>query len=159
MKKFNISLLLVFIFSISAIAQESVIESKKVLGGYNYFMNGKALNLSQMDALMQSDKEAYPWMSKGKSQNDVASVIGFIGGGLIGWPLGAALAGAEPNWNLAVVGLGFLAVSLPLSAVSTRNIQTGVEIYNNNLETVSLVPTPTLEIGVGGNGIGLVMRF
>ena len=35
------------------------------------------------------------------------------GGFLIGWPLGTALAGGDPNWTLAAIGAGCVAIAIP----------------------------------------------
>ncbi len=49
--------------------------------------------------------------------NVTAQVLGGIGGALVGWQLGTYIGGGEPNWTLAAVGGGLIAVAIPLEII------------------------------------------
>ena len=42
-------------------------------------------------------------------------LLGGIGGFLVGWTLGTALGGGDPDWTVAGVGAGFIALSIPFA--------------------------------------------
>jgi hypothetical protein len=95
-------------------------------------------------------------------QQSVSFVFALFGGGLIGWPLGAAIAGKDdPQWYLAGIGLGLSIVSFTLYSSGGKKIKSGVDLYNE----VSLGRTNhksqihSISIRPLGNGIGLSLSF
>lgn len=49
--------------------------------------------------------------------NVTAQVLAGIGGALVGWQLGTYVGGGEPEWTLAAVGGGLIAVAIPLEII------------------------------------------
>lgn len=133
------------------------IESKKVFGGYLFEQEGQRLTMGQLVYKMQVHPESYALIKKASSGNTLASVIGFVGGGLIGWPIGAAIGGGDPNWALAGIGAGLIIVAIPISSSATQNARAAVDIYNTSIGESSSF----YEIRLNGtqNGIGLMMSF
>ena len=136
------------------------IEMKKVFGGYKYTQNGNLMSMRDLVNTMESNKQAFDLIKKAQSNNTLASIIGFAGGGLIGWPIGTAVGGGDPNWTLAGIGAGLVAVGIPISSSANKKAKQAVELYNSSLGSTSFYETkPELKVIANGNGIGLSMNF
>ncbi|MEO9476138.1 MAG: hypothetical protein ABJG41_11400 [Cyclobacteriaceae bacterium] len=101
---FSLSFLLL---SCSFGQSESEITSKKVFGGYTFSQGDKTLTINQLLSTMKENPEAYDLMKSAKSTTDAATVLGAIGGFMIGWPLGAAIGGASPTGHWPVLELEY----------------------------------------------------
>lgn len=155
MKKAILALL--FLFVSNTFCQAQHIESKKIFGGYTYTIDGKKTSLKKLDLTMKSHPEALQIMEKAKSNYSVASLLSGLGGGLIGWPLGAQLAGGDPNWNLALAGAGLIVVSIPIASSAHNKANEAVALYNSSLG--SNVTSYELKFVANGNGLGLCLKF
>lgn len=133
------------------------IEIKKSLGTV-FRQNGKNLNTRQLLNITQSNTEAYKEMKIAKSNYDIGTAFGFAGGFLVGWPLGTAIAGGEPNWTLAGIGAGLIAVSIPFTAAYTKRAKNAVHLYNNGIKSTGM-NNVDLKIGLTYNGIGIKLTF
>jgi hypothetical protein len=80
---------------LSCYGQEDI-QMQKTFFGTKFISNGRVLKPRDVLQLMRSDQEAYPVFRKAKSNYDAAGVLGFIGGFLVGWPLGTAIGGGDP---------------------------------------------------------------
>lgn len=135
--------------------QENPVTYKKVFGGYTFTQNGKALKPKAMLDLFQGNEKALAAMKKAKSNYDPAVALGFIGGALIGWPLGTAIGGGDPNWALAGIGAGLVIAGIPLSSAFNKNAIKAVDIYNGTNSRSSA----QLHYGLTPNGAGLLLKF
>ena len=108
--------------------------------------------------ITQSNPEAYQEMKRAKSNHSLANVMGFIGGGLIGWPIGTAIGGGEPKWVLAGAGAVVLFFAIPLSTGYNKRSKSAVEIYNSGLAQ-SQLKSPSFTLASTQNGIGLLISF
>jgi len=145
-------------FQSSAQNQSDSIYIKKQLGTI-FLQNGKALTPSQLMEVTKNNPEAYKEMKIAKSNSSASMVFAAIGGGLMGWPVGTMLGGGDPNWLLALAGVGVLvAVSIPFSVSYTKHATKGMEIYNSGV-----IQAPPKEVsmhfGFTGNGLGLSVNF
>jgi hypothetical protein len=118
-------------------------------------MHGVVLKPRNMLELMQPCHKAYEEMRVAKRNYDYGSAFAGVGGFLIGWPLGTAFAGGEPQWALAGVGAGLIAISIPFSSGYKRHARNAVANYNAG----RCAETSQLEFGTTSSGIGLIMRF
>jgi len=153
--------ILTMLFALVAITMTNAqtIETKKIPGGVKFYQDGYALDYNQMKTLMESNKEAYQLISKAKSNNGIASVFGFIGGGLVGWPIGTKIGGGEPNWTLAGIGAGLIVVSLAITSGATKNATKAVDIYNAELSFIGHKAIPQVNFISKGNQIGISVKF
>ena len=103
---------------------------------------------------------AYEFIKKAKTKNAISTIIGSLGGGLIGYPLGQSLASGDANWTLAGIGAGLVVVGIPISSRANKNAQKAVELYNSSMEEGTSTKTVT-QFKIIGNreGIGLSMTF
>jgi hypothetical protein len=153
-------LILVLFFTNSAILEAQAIHSKGFLGGYTFTQNGEKLGYKDLTEIMKFNVAAYPVIKKARAKNKIANVLGFMGGGLVGWPVGDYLADEEPNWTLAAVGIGVVFFSVSLAATASKQAKKAVDLYNSSLDETSFHKyKPQFDFVVSGNQIGFVMRF
>ncbi|MFD0860653.1 hypothetical protein ACFQ1M_00420 [Sungkyunkwania multivorans] len=155
-------LLMTLTFAIATITlcNAQKIEMEKGFGGYKYTQNGTRLTMGQVVAAVQSNPEAYNLIKKAQSKKTTASLMSLVGGALIGWPIGASIGGGDPNWTLAGVGAGFVAVSIPIASGGNKKAKQAVELYNSSLDSASNISfRPEFKIVANANGIGLSVNF
>jgi hypothetical protein len=152
-------LILAFLFiNVLCVCGQSIsdtIEVKQALGPV-FFQHGKRLKPRELLEITRYNTESYKEMKIAKSNNDISSVFGFAGGFLIGWPLGTALAGGDPNWTLAAIGAGCVAIAIPLSIAGSKHAKKAVEIYNNGLKQTGQTH---VDFNLGLTGSGLYIRM
>lgn len=159
MKKSAISFFL-FLFCIIASGQsqpDSVIVIRKPLGTV-FQQNGKYLSPRQLVEITSINPAALTEMKKARTNYSAGLVFSYIGGFMIGWPIGTALAGGDPEWAMAGVGAGLIAVSIPFSSAYGRHARKGAAIYNSTLTYTGSV-LPEYRLKLMANGIGLQIRF
>lgn len=152
-------LFLFSLLSISAFAQSDSIIATKVFAGYKFEHNGTILNPRALLKIMEADPEAYALMKKARTSSDIGTVFAFTGGFLIGWPIGTAIAGGDPNWLLAGIGAGCLAIGIPLSLRASKGIIGSVNLYNSNLRGTYFEQGLRLRLGVATGGVGVTVDF
>jgi hypothetical protein len=91
------------------------ISIKKVFGGYQFYQGDKRLNMNQLVKAMEPNEQAYKEIKSAQSTYTLSTIVGFAGGFMVGWPLGAAVSGGEPNWTMAGIGAGLIVVSIPIT--------------------------------------------
>lgn len=156
----NSILALSIALSIVTICNAQQIEMEKVFGGYKYSQKCNTMTMKDLVNTMKSNQQAFQLIKKAQSNNTLASIIGFAGGGLIGWPIGTALGGGDANWALAGIGAGLVAVAIPLSSGVNKNAKAAVELYNASLKSTSYQEfKPKFKIIANTSGIGLCMNF
>ena len=101
------TLILLFVCSAFVCVAQNI-EMKKGFFGTRFYSDGRMVKPGEVLEIMRSDDEAYAHFKKAKTNYDVAGVLGFIGGALVGWPIGTAIGGGDPEWGLAAVGGGFI---------------------------------------------------
>jgi hypothetical protein len=157
MKRILIGLVLISISFAFAYSQSDSIEIKKVLGTV-YRQNGKKLKPGDLVYITKTNDEAYKEMRIAKKNFDVSSIFGFTGGFMIGWPIGESFAGKEPNWVLAGIGAGLIAIAIPFSNAYSRHAKNAVIIYNNGLKHTGMNKI-YLRTGIIQNGLGFRLEF
>lgn len=135
------------------------ISVKKVFGGYQFYQGDKKLDINQLVSTMQSNEQAYQQIKSAKTKHTIATIMCGVGGFLIGWPIGAALGGGEPNWTMAGIGGGIIVVSIPIVKSCNKKSIQAVETYNSGLRTSSFWDKNKLKLSFTENGIGLTLNF
>ncbi len=158
MKKITLTLTLVLITITFCNAQK--IDIEKVFGGYKYTQNDELMSIGDLASIIKSNTSAFELMNKGRTNRSLAAVLGFAGGGLIGWPLGTSLGGGDANWTLAGIGAGLVIIGIPISSSANKKINQAVELYNASLNSTSCNEfKPEFKIIANVNGVGLSMNF
>ncbi len=153
-------LTLMFALAIMTFSNAQKIESKKVFGGYQYTQSGNKMSMGDLSNTMKSNPESLKLINKAKSNNLLASIIGGVGGFMIGYPIGTAIGGGEANWTLAGIGAGLIVIGIPISSSANKNTKKAVDLYNSTLNSISNVEfKPEIIFLAKGNGIGLSIIF
>ncbi len=133
---------------------------QKSFGGYTFYQHGQRLtNMAEVAGAMQSNEIAYLAFKRAKANYGIANVFGFAGGFMIGWTLGTAIGGGEPNWTVAGVGGGLLLVSIPLFSNANKRAKLAVNTFNSGLGSSSIFKGMNLELAVKDCGMGFLMEF
>jgi hypothetical protein len=158
MKNILFTILATVVLCSSISAQK--IEVKNSWGTNICSMDGKKLKMSELVDLMKENTNSFELVNKAKKNYTVSSIFGAAGGALVGWPIGSSLGGGDPNWSLAGIGAGLIAISIPFNNKYNKNIKNAVENYNTNLESNSYSKfQPKLKLKSTFNGIGIALLF
>jgi hypothetical protein len=147
-----LSLLLFSGFSLYA-QNRTEIKMYKTFGGARFEMDTLVLSAKQVLEVLKVEPLAYEKFKKAKANYNAAGVVGFAGGVLVGFPLGTAIAGGEPEWGMAIAGGVLILGSLSLNNVFKSHAFEAIELYNG--KTARIKP----EFQFYGTGARLVMRF
>ena len=151
---------LIFTLATMTFCNAQKIEIEKVFGGYKYTQNENQMTMKDLVKTMESNQQAFDLIKKAQTNNNLSSIIGFAGGGLIGWPIGTAIGGGDANWTLAGIGAGLVAIWLPVSSSANKKAKQAVELYNSSFNSTSFYYfKPQFKVVANGNGIGLSMHF
>ena len=151
MKKHSV-ILMILILPLFGFGQ-SIIETKKP-GVYT--QNGRILRVNEMVNLMENSPEALEIMLQAKSTYNTAMALGYIGGFMIGWPIGTAIGGGKPNWVMAAIGAPIAIIGFTLNPKYKRQSAKAVELHNGSSSTRA---KPELEFGAGKYGLSLKLKF
>lgn len=145
---------LIFLFVIApAITFSQSLEVKKG----KFYKGSQLVTANDFVMQMQDNPEAFKLASSAKSSYSAANVLGFIGGFMVGWPLGTAIGGGDPEWGLLAAGAGVLAVAIPISVSSTKKMKEAAKIYNEGAEAST--SSIRLDLSISPTRTGLLLRF
>ncbi|RIH66283.1 hypothetical protein D1164_05060 [Mariniphaga sediminis] len=157
MKK--MAMLFVGLLFIGGMVNGQEITIKEVFGGQQFYQNGKKLTMGQLVKTMEGNELAYNEIKKAQSTYTLGAIVSGAGGFMIGYPLGTALAGGDPNWVLAGIGAGLAVVSIPIAKKYNKQSQSAVKLYNEGLKKETGFVKPELYFGSTENGIGFRLYF
>lgn len=158
MKNLIITTTIAFLFTTFCLAQK--IDIEKVGGGHKFTQNGQVMTMDNLSSKMASNEESLRLINKAKSSATFATILGYAGGGLIGWPVGTAIGGGKANWGIAGIGAGLLAIAFPIAGGADKKTKQAVELYNASLNPTSYIQYRSeLNVVANANGIGLSMSF
>lgn len=154
---------LIFLFAfllitvnISAQLTTDSIQIKKRLGPV-FQKDGRNLTPKNLLDITKPNPDAYAEMKLANS-NYVASMFFQLPGGfLIGYPIGTALGGGDPNWTMAAIGASLVIISIPLISGYNRHATNAVNIYNKGISSAS--KPLSLRLGFNPEGIGMKICF
>ena len=156
----KISLLLFVTLAISRLpAQDSLQVSTSFWTGTKFQINGERTSKKEFLKTISANNAAHDLASRGSSQQNSSMLLSAIGGGLIGWPIGAALGGSkDPGWILAGIGAGVIALAIPIYNGGSKKIHRAVSIFNEGATGMhGGRGRPGVSLAVRGAGVGLVL--
>ena len=159
MKKIQIIVTLLAVCLTLTYGQTESITMKKVFGGYQFYQGDKRLNMNQLLNTMKPNEQAYKEIKSAQSTYAIATVFAGAGGFMVGWPIGTAIGGGDPNWTLAGIGAGLIVVSIPISQKFNKQAKKAVDTYNGGSTTGLLLNKSELRFSMTGYGVGLMLRF
>lgn len=157
MKNFFLLSLLLICFVKAHSQSADTIEIRKSFGT-KYMQKGKVLKPRQLVEIMKTNSEALAEMRKAKSNFDAGSVIGAVGGFMVGWELGTSLGGRDADWGVAGAGAGLIVVSLLFNGSYNSHAKAAIHLYNSDLKK-SATSKLDLNIRPYGAGVSVQLRF
>ncbi|MCM4151535.1 hypothetical protein DHD05_08035 [Arenibacter sp. N53] len=113
-----------------------------------------------MSSGVKTNTQSLELLKKAKTKGIFSIILSGIGGGLTGTPIGTSIAGGDPNWTLAGIGIGCFAIALPIAISTDKNIKQAVENYNSSLNPTTLNHSkPELNIIANVQGAGFSINF
>ncbi len=142
-------------FGIGLSAQsESPILIEKSFFSQRYYQYENRIKLSELIEKFEGNSEAHELIRKANNQNDLARFCQLSGLFLSLYPLFNEAIGRDPNYNMSLIGVGLVAVSIPLEISSRRKAEQAVAIYNKRLERKT-----EAHLLINNRGFGLSLRF
>ena len=100
-----------------------------------FTQDGKPIDQGDMADKLALEPEAAPSVERARVLKVVSTILAAAGGALVGWPLGEFAGGERrPNWKLAAIGGGAIAVGIPLAIWSDSNMGDAVATHNKRVE-------------------------
>lgn len=112
-----------------------------------------------MQDIMKENKEAYALVQSAKSNQTWAMILGTAGGALVGFPLGTAIGGGDPEWALAGAGAALIVATIPIVKGFNRKTKKAVDLYNAAHYTSNYQFKPSFNLNIKGTSLGLTMTF
>lgn len=79
------------------------------------------------------DSAAYVRMKVSASNNTISTVLGALGGGLLGYSVGSVVVGGDVSLPVAAVGALLAGISIPINNKARRQASEALEIYNSKV--------------------------
>lgn len=146
---------------VEAQSAADTIRIRKVGGGKQFYFRGVGpLKKQQLAKVLSANPQAFALYKRSGTPRTFGDIIGGAGGFLLGYPLGLAIAGGEPNWTMAIVGAGLIGASIPLTVSGNQLTRQAVQLYNSGITGAPVTyRKPELRFQVTGNGAGLALAF
>ena len=154
MKKFiGLFALLFCIHGLSAQTQPELTLEKGVLKS-----GDRVISIKEAVTMMEGQPEAQSYMKKAKSSAGAMQSFAFVGGAMIGYPVGTAIGGGEAEWGLAGIGAGLVLIAIPFSSAVKKKSNLAIDLYNKGRQEASF-SRPRLNMGLLNNGLGIRLSF
>ena len=142
---------------ITMLPYKSISDSVVIRGKYRYY-KGQPLTGNKLIELLKTNDQSYKKFKSGYFPGGVAYILESIGAALIGYQLGTAIAGGEPDWTMAAIGGGMIVFSIPIFYIAAKNQREAVNIYNMGVNKTSF-RNKELHIGITNNGLSIRLKF
>jgi len=150
-------LILIFavLFSITAFSQEIKIERGK------YYVDGKQISSRDTKKMLEVNPKALALFKSGKSKEANGGLLIGLGSALI---IVDAVKGMVSDLKFpsaaTYIGIGSLAISIPIMIGKNKKMRDGIDLYNNGLKNTGTNDS-NLELHVisNQNGYGVQLRF
>ena len=124
------SLILTIHFSAFSQIDTDTISFIKVFGGHQFIYKNQILNPINIKKITEDCPEAKKYGRKANTNFWTYYSLSYIGGAVIGWPIGTAIGGGNPDWNLALAGGGFILISIPFAVKANNYYLLSAKLFN-----------------------------
>jgi hypothetical protein len=132
------------------------VEMKKDFLGYTFHQDSTELWPKDVLQIMEVNREAFQEFKKARANHAASGIFGAIGGFMIGWPIGQAVAGKDPLWGLAGGGAVLVLAGYSFDKTFKRRANKALSIYN---EGASTSYAPRLNIHFGLIEMNVALKF
>ena len=113
----------------------SPVEKRSVFLGTEYQQEGKQLDAADLSDKLAKEPASADSVSAAKTYAVLGNILAAVGGFMIGWPIGQAIAGdSDPTWILAGIGGGLAVAGIPFAVASSNNFENAVDAHNESLK-------------------------
>jgi hypothetical protein len=126
--------------------------------GHKFTLNSEVLSVERMGIIMKDNPTSMQFIDEAKSTTGILTVLSYAGGFMIGYPLGTMIGGGQPNWTMAAIGCGLIAICIPIASDADKKLVKAVQAFNQ-AKVVSLRDNYELKLGLSQNGLGIAIRF
>lgn len=156
----NIIIIVLIAISGSLFSQtvQDSIEIRKGWGN-SFRYQGKLLVPKKLREIVSVNPESVKEIKRAQTNMVMGSILGGVGGALVGYPVGTAIGGGKANWTLAAAGAFAILVSIPFSVAANSHTTKAVRIYNDGVRKTTQVNKLNFELGYTPDGIGVRMKF
>jgi hypothetical protein len=149
-------ILAIFSFSIS-FAQKLEYTNGKI------FQDGEQLSSFETKKVMETDLKALHLFKKAKSKESLGGfILGLgIGGTVADLVMGLTSDGKKYPTAITYVGVGLMAVSIPILSGRKKMIEKSIDTYNSGLQEQKKTLGDNFELNIvnNSNGVGLRINF
>ena len=145
--------------AVTAALVKDSIEITKLKSGHKYTYKGETLTMNRLGELLNNNTTSAKYFSKAKGNAGLLQVTSYLGGALIGYPIGTMLGGGKPLWKLAAVGCGILVISIPIVSSVNANLLKAVNAYNQESALTKKDNFFDVKLGLNQSGVALIMHF
>jgi hypothetical protein len=146
-----------FISSVATAQTNGKIEMKKDFFGYSFHQDSTDLWPRDVLQVMEVNTEAFQEFKKARANHAASTIFGAIGGFMIGWPIGQAIAGKDdPQWGLAAGGAALVFVGYSFDKTFKRRANKALAIYNGGTPTSY---APKLNLRFTGREFQMNLKF
>jgi len=158
MRNTVLTLLLTLLLTTGMAQRSGTIEMRKTFWGISYRQNDQKLTGTELMEKLKANPAAYTEMKKARTNQTFSSLFSGVGGFMVGWPLGTAAGGGDPNWTLAGIGAGLIVAAIPFEIAFTKRARNALNTYNSGLGK-SNGRKPELNLGFTRHGMGMRLSF
>lgn len=149
-------ILFIFIFTLcgmqlSAQSAKDTLEMRKG----EIMQNNRKLHMRDVAGIVEVNPEAFREMRKAYNNQNFVQVFSAAGGFLIGWPIGTAIGGGDPKWELLGIGAGLVLVSIPFSNGYKKHAKKAIMLYNEGIREENRDKI-SFNFQVTASGVGMV---
>lgn len=126
-----------------------------------YFVNGQQISTRETRQLLASDPEALVLFKSGKRKESLGGfLIGFGGALVVADVVVGLVSDVQYPTAATYVGVGALAISIPVLSGKNKKIDAGLERYNQSQKKLGYNETDyKLSVIANQNGYGFQMQF
>ncbi|MCR9182181.1 MAG: hypothetical protein NXH73_04580 [Flavobacteriaceae bacterium] len=137
---------------------QSLIVTQNFWHGVRVYQEENQLSLRKTQELMASVPLALEEIKKARTNGVFSMVFGGLGGAFVGYPIGREIGGGDPEWIMAGIGAGLIAISIPFESAKFKRTKNAAALYNEH-KGYAHKSNMNINFQVSGNSMGLVIGF
>ena len=138
----------------------NALEMRTNFFGSKFYKGDTIISVNQVLDEMSPNESIYNLMISAKEDYVLAQLLSAAGGFMVGWPVGTAIGGGEPNWTMAGIGAGIIAISIPISANFKKKGHSAINQHNDSITAShGHYLKPIYSIGFGGTSFKMQIKF
>ncbi len=154
---------ILFLYANKMFAQyDNTIEARKQFGTYQFYADGQKLKLKEVANKLSTNAEAYKLFQSAKSNYVTGSVLGGVGGFLIGYGLGGYFFNKNQNTKfpgvLIGIGAGLALLTIPMNSAYNMQAKKAVDLYNSS-HTSLFKKTFQLQVALNCQRAGVIIKL